>query len=134
MGFDLAFFNTDVSLPRQFWSLTYDTFTARGLPNFITNVPPPLVDPTFTNRTRSLILNLQNPLRPEQLGLMDTYSSVVSANLHLQNGVTGSIFLSKKADRDVASIGTHVGRARFRSTACRASTTSSSSRATTMGR
>ena len=40
---------------------------------------------------------------------MDTYSSVVSANLHLQNGVTGSIFLSKKADRDAASIGTNPG-------------------------
>ena len=38
---------------------------------------------------------------------MDTYSSVVSANLHLQNGVTGAIFLSKKADRDVASIGSN---------------------------
>ena len=54
-----------------------------------------------------MILSLQNPVRPTQLGLMDTYSSVVSANLHLQNGVTGSIFLSKKADRDIASIGTN---------------------------
>src|SRR6185437_13823064 len=40
-------------------------------------------------------------------GMMDTFSSVVSANLHLENGVTGSVFLSKKADRDVASIGTN---------------------------
>lgn len=107
MGFDVAFFDTDVSLPRQFWSLTYDTFTAAGVPNFIPNVPPSIVDPTFSNRTRSLILSLQNPLHPEQLGMMDTYSSVVSANLHLKNGVTGSVFLSKKADRDVASIGTN---------------------------
>lgn len=107
MGFDVAFFNTDVSLPRQFWSLTYDTFTAAGVPNFIPNVPPSLVDPTFTNRTRSLLLSLQNPVHPQQLGMMDTYSSVVSANLHLENGVTGSVFLSKKADRDVASIGTN---------------------------
>jgi hypothetical protein len=106
MGFDVAFFNTDVSLPRQFWSMTYDTFTAPGLPNFIPNVPPSSADPTFSTRTRSLILSLQNPVHPQQLGMMDTYSSVVSANLHLRNGVTGSVFLSKKADRDVASIGT----------------------------
>jgi hypothetical protein len=107
MGFDVAFFNTDVSLPRQFWSMTYDTFTAPGVPGFIANVPPSIVDPTFTNRTRSLILSLQNPVHPQQLGMMDTHSSVVSANLHLKNGVTGSVFLSKKADRDVASIGTN---------------------------
>lgn len=107
MGFDVAFFNTDVSLPRQFWSMTYDTFTAQGLPNYIPNVPPSIVDPTFSNRTRSLVLSMQNPVHPQQLGMMDTYSSVVSANLHLRNGVTGSVFLSKKADRDVASIGTN---------------------------
>jgi hypothetical protein len=107
LGWDVAFYDMDVSLPRQFWSMVYDTFTAPGLPNYIANVPPSIVDPTFSNRTRSLILTLQNPVRPEQLGLMDTYSSIVSANLHLQNGVTGSIFLSKKADRDVASIGTN---------------------------
>jgi hypothetical protein len=106
MGLHQAFYDTDVSLPRQFWSMTYDTFTAAGLPNYITNVPPPQIDPTFSNRTRSLILSLQNPLHPDQLGLMDTYNSVVSANLHLKNGITGSILLSKKADRDVASIGT----------------------------
>jgi len=107
MGFDVAFFNTDVSLPRQFWSLTYDAYTAPGVPGFIPNVPPSIVDPTFTNRTRSLILSMQNPVHPQQLGMMDTYNSVVSANLHLRNGVTGSVFLSKKADRDVASIGTN---------------------------
>jgi hypothetical protein len=107
MGFDVAYFNTDVSLPRQFWSMAYDTFTGAGLPGFIPNVPPSLVDPTFSNRTRSLLLSLQNPLHPEQIGMMDTYTSVVSANLHLKNGVTGSVFLSKKADRDVASIGTN---------------------------
>ncbi len=106
-GFDVAFFNTDVSLPRQFWSMVYDTFTAAGLPNYISNVPTPTADPAFGNRTRSLILSLRNSVRPTELGLMDTYSSVVSANLHLQNGVTGSVFLSKKADRDVASIGTN---------------------------
>ena len=106
-GQDVAFYNVDVSLPRQFWSLVYDTFTAPGLPNFIPNVPPSVVDPTFINRTRSLLLSLQNPVRPTDLGLMDTFSSIVSANLHLQNGVTGSVFLSKKADRDVASIGTN---------------------------
>ena len=106
-GWDVAFYNMDASLPRQFWSMTYDTFTAPGVPNYIPNVPPAPVDPNFTNRTRSLILSLQNPVRPTQLGLMDTYSSVVSANLHLQNGVTGAIFLSKKADRDIASIGTN---------------------------
>jgi hypothetical protein len=38
---------------------------------------------------------------------MDTYSSVVSANLHLQNGITGSIFLNKEAERNIASIGTN---------------------------
>ncbi len=106
-GWDVAFYNMDASLPRQFWSLTYDTFTAPGLPNYTPNVPPPPVDPTFFNRTRSLVLSLQNPVRPTQLGLMDTYNSVVSANLHLENGVTGSIFLSKKADRDIASIGSN---------------------------
>ena len=107
MGWEVALYNTDVSLPRQFWSLAYDTFTATGLPNYISNVAPSVVDPTFTNRTRSLILSLQNPVRPTQLGLMDTFNSVVSANLHLQNGVTGSIFLSKKADRDIAAVGSN---------------------------
>jgi hypothetical protein len=107
LGWDVAFYNIDASLPRQFWSLTYDSFTAPGLANYIPNVPPAPVDPTFSNRTRSLILSLQNPVRPQQVGLMDTYSSVVAANLHLQNGVTGSIFLSKKADRDIASIGSN---------------------------
>lgn len=107
LGQDFAFNNTDVSLPRLFWSLVYDSFTAPGLPNFISNVPPSPVDPTFSNRTRSLILSLQNPVRPTALGLMDTYSSVVSANVHLENGVTGTVFLSKKADRDVASIGSN---------------------------
>jgi len=106
-GHDVAFYDTDVSLPRQFWSFAYDTLTASGLSNFISNVPPSAADPNFTNRTRSLLLSIQNPVRPQQIGLMDTYSSVVSANLHLQNGVTGSIFLNKKADRDVASIGTN---------------------------
>ena len=106
-GWDFGFYNLDLSLPRQFWSLTYDAFTAASIPNFIPNVPPSLVDPTFTNRTRSLVLSLQNNVRPNAIGLMDTYSSVVSANLHLQNGVTGSVLLSKKADRDVASIGTN---------------------------
>src|SRR5579872_2702695 len=110
LGFDVSVFNIDISLPQQYWSLVYDTFTAAGLPNYIPNVPPSVADPTFSNRTRSLILSLQNPVQPntqfpDQLGLMDTYSSVVSANLHLSNGVTGSIFLSKKAERDVASIG-----------------------------
>ena len=37
---DVAFFNADASLPRQFWSMAYDTFTAPGLPNYIPNVPP----------------------------------------------------------------------------------------------
>ena len=106
-GWDFGFYNCDLTLPRQFWSLTYDTFTAASIPDFIPNAPPSLVDPTFTNRTRSLVLNLQNNVRPTAVGLMDTYSSVVSASLHLQNGVTGSIFLSKKADRDVASVGTN---------------------------
>ena len=131
-GWDVALYDTDVSLPRQFWSLVYDTFTGPGLPNYIANVPPSIADPAFTNRTRSLILSLQNDVRPQQLGLMDTYSSVVSANLHLQNGVTGSIFLSKKADRDVASIGTNPGGPSFPdSTGCPPSTTFSSSRAIT---
>lgn len=107
LGNDVAFYNIDASLPQQFWSLSYDAFTAPGLPNYIADVPPAPLDPTFSNRTRSLILNMQNPVRPTQLGLMDTYSSVVSANLHLENGITGSIFLSKKADRDIASIGSN---------------------------
>jgi hypothetical protein len=105
LGYDVAFYNIDASLPQQFWSLSYDAFTAPGLPNYIADVPPAPVDPTFSNRTRSLILNMQNPVRPTQLGLIDTYSSVVSANLHLENGITGAIFLSKKADRDIAWIG-----------------------------
>jgi len=102
---DQAFFNTDLSLPRQYWSLTYDVFTAAGLPNYIATAPPSLIDPNFTNRTRSLILSLQNlqdPVQPTEIGLMDTFSSVVSVNLHLQNGITGSIFLNKTADRDIA--------------------------------
>jgi hypothetical protein len=107
LGNDLAFYNIDATLPQQFWSLAYDSFTAPGLPNYIADVPPAPVDPTFSNRTRSLVLNMQNPVRPKQLGLIDTYSSVVSANLHLENGVTGAIFLSKKADRDIASIGSN---------------------------
>ncbi|KAK7883583.1 hypothetical protein LTR67_011081 [Exophiala xenobiotica] len=76
-----------------------------GLPNFISNVPPASADPNFTNRTRSLILSFENSVRPEHLGLMDTYSSVVSANIHLQNGITGYVFLSKKAERHMVSIG-----------------------------
>ena len=107
MGQDVAFYNPDVSLPRQYWNLSYDTFTGPGLPNFIPNVPPSIVDPGFSNRTRSLLLSIQNPVRPDALGLVDTFSSVVSASLHLQNGVTGSVFLSKKADRNVASIGSN---------------------------
>ena len=107
LGWEVALYDTDPSLPRQFWSMTYDSATAPGLPNFIPDIPPSVADPAFTNRTRSLVLSIENPVRPRQLGLMDTYSSVVSANLHLQNGVTGSVFLSKKADRDVVSIGTN---------------------------
>jgi hypothetical protein len=106
-GYEVAFYNTDLSLPRQYWSLTYDALTAPGLPNYIANVPPAAADPTFSNRTRSLLLNFENQLRPQQLGVMDTFSSVVSINLHLQNGVTGSVFLNKKADRDVASLGSN---------------------------
>ena len=107
LGHDQAFYNTDLSLPRQYWALTYDTFTGAGLPNYIANAPPSMIDPNFTNRTRSLILSLQNlqdPVQPVELGLMDTYSSVVSVNLRLQNGITGSIFLNKTADRDIASL------------------------------
>jgi hypothetical protein len=106
-GYEVAFYNTDLSLPRQYWSLTYDGLTAPGLPNYIANVAPAIVDPTFSNRTRSLLLNLENQVRPQAIGVMDTFSSVVSVNLHLQNGVTGSVFVNKKADRDVASIGTN---------------------------
>jgi hypothetical protein len=106
-GYDVAFYNTDLSLPRQYWSLTYDGLTAPGLPNYISNVPPAIVDPAFSNRTRSLLLNLENQVRPQAIGVMDTFSSVVAVNLHLQNGVTGSIYLNKKADRDVASIGSN---------------------------
>ena len=105
-GEDAAFFNADPSLPLQYWSFAYDSVTAPGLPNYIPNVPPSIVDPSFSNRTRSLVLSLQNPVRPKELGLIDTYSSVVCAGLHLENGVTGSVYLSKKADRDIASIGT----------------------------
>ena len=105
LGQDVAFFNVDPSLPQQYWSFSYDNLTGAGLSNFIANVAPAIADPTFSNRTRSLILSLQNPVHPTEIGLIDTYSSVVSAGLHLANGVTGSIFLSKKADRDVASIG-----------------------------
>jgi hypothetical protein len=110
LGWDVALYDTDMSLPRQYWSLSYDTLTAPGLPNFIADVPPAPADPGYLNRTRSLLLSLQNPVRPRELGLMDTYSSVVSANLTLENGVTGSLFLSKKADRNVASIGSHPGK------------------------
>jgi hypothetical protein len=106
-GYEVAFYNTDLSLPRQFWSLSYDGLTGPGLPNYIASVPPSIADPSFSNRTRSLLLNFENQVRPQALGAMDTLSSVVSINLHLQNGVTGSIFMSKKADRDVVSIGTN---------------------------
>jgi hypothetical protein len=106
-SWNVSFYDVDVSLPRQFWSMAYDSFSAPGVPNFIPNVPPSVADPSFLNRTRSLVLNLQNPVRPDGLSITDTYSSVVSANLHLQNGVTGSVFLSKKADRDIASIGSN---------------------------
>jgi hypothetical protein len=105
LGQDVAFFDVDPSLPLQYWSFTYDGLTAPGLPNYIANVAPSIADPTFSNRTRSLLLSLQNPLHPEELGIIDTYSSVVCAGLHLKNGITGSVYLSKKADRDVASIG-----------------------------
>ena len=37
---------------------------------------------------------------------MDTTNSLVSANVHLENGITGSILLSKIADREFVSIGT----------------------------
>jgi hypothetical protein len=106
-NWDIAFYNTDVSLPRQFWSMTYDSFTTPGLPNFIANVGPSPVDPTFSNRTRSLLLSIQNAVRPQQLGIIDTYNSLMSCSLHLQNGVTGSVFLQKKADRDIVSLGTN---------------------------
>ena len=113
-NWDVAFYNTDASLPRQYWNFSYDARTGPGLPNFLADTPPAPADPSYLNRTRSLLLNLQNPVRPKELGLMDTYSSVVSANLTLTNGVTGSIFLSKKADRDVASIGsTPIGSTTF---------------------
>ncbi len=101
---DLRFYNPDISLPEQFWTFTYDGLTASGVPNFVADVPTPRADPTFANRTRSLLLNFQNRLHPDELGLLDTYSSVVTANLHLANGVTGSVLVSKKADRNVASI------------------------------
>lgn len=106
-GYEVAFYNTDISLPRQYWSLTYDALTAPGLPNYIPNVPPSVADPTFSNRTRSLLLNFENQVHPQYLGVMDTFSSVVSIGLHLKNGVTGSVFLNKKADRDVASLGSN---------------------------
>ncbi|HZQ43465.1 MAG TPA: hypothetical protein VFA99_09440 [Acidobacteriaceae bacterium] len=106
-GYEVAFYNTDLSLPRQYWSLTYDGLTGPGLPNYIANVPPSVADPTFSNRTRSLLLNFENAVRPEAIGVMDTFSSVVSVNLHLENGVTGSVFVNKKADRDVASLGSN---------------------------
>ena len=106
-GYEIAFYNTDLSLPRQYWSLTYDGLTAPGLPNYIPNVPPAVADPTFGNRTRSLLLNFENQVHPQQVGVMDTFSSVVSVSLHLKNGVTGSVFLNKKADRDVASLGSN---------------------------
>ena len=109
LGWDVAMYNVDVTLPREFWTFSYDTATAPSLPNFIPNVPPAPADPSFTNRTRSVLLNLENPIQPSQIGLMDTYSSVVSANLVLDNGVTGGVFLSKKADRNVASIGSNPG-------------------------
>ena len=68
LGYEVAFYNIDASLPQQFWSFAYDAFTAPGLPNYIANVPPSPVDPTFSNRTRSLILTMQNPVRPHENG------------------------------------------------------------------
>lgn len=109
-NWDVSFYNEDLTLPRQFWSLAYDTFTVRGLPNYVSNVPPSIVDPTFNNRTRSLILSLENSVRPNQLGVMDTYNSIVSVNLHLANGVTGSVFVDKMADRDIIFLGSDKGR------------------------
>jgi hypothetical protein len=107
LGLDQSFFNIDLSLPKQYWSLTYDSLTPLGALNYVANVPPALIDPNFVNRTRSLILSLQNrqdPVQPTDLGLADTHSSVVSVNLRLQNGITGSIYLNKTADREVASL------------------------------
>ena len=37
---------------------------------------------------------------------MDTTNSLVSANIRLENGISGSVLLSKVADREFASIGT----------------------------
>ena len=136
MGFDVAFFNTDVSLPRQFWSLTYDTFTAPGLPNFIPNVPPSLVDPTFTQPHA-----LADP-EPAESGA----SRAARADGHLQLRRLGEPASAERRHR--LDLPEQEGRPRrrldrhepvgandaSRCSACRPSTTSSSSRATTTGR
>ena len=88
-GYEVAFYNTDLSLPRQYWSLTYDGLTAPGLPNYIANVPPAIADPTFSNRTRSLLLNLENPVRPQAIG----------RDGHFQLGRLGQSASAERRDR-----------------------------------
>ena len=111
--------------------MTYDTFTAPGLPNFIANVPPSLADPTFTNRTRSLILSLQNPVAPDAIGAdghlqLRRLSEFASAKRHHRIDLPQQENRSRRSlDRQQPPPGS------LRSTACPPNTTSSSSRAIT---
>lgn len=111
LQYPATIYNTDMSLPRQFWSVSYDAITPAGLPNYSSSTYPftalPPLDQTFSNRYRTLCLIAFNE-DPSAVGVMDTYSSVVSNNIHLSgSNVTGSVFLSKKADRDIASLGSN---------------------------
>jgi hypothetical protein len=67
-GQDVAFDNSDLGLPRQYWTLTRDVFTGAGFPNFLPDIPPSPVDPTFSNRTPLLLLLLQKDVQLTRLG------------------------------------------------------------------
>jgi hypothetical protein len=104
LDYDASFYDIDLNLPRQYWNLTFDTFTSLGKSRIFGKLTAG--DLSFSNRTRSLILNFQNSVCPTQLDVVDTTNSLVSANLRLKNGISGSILLNKVADREFASIGT----------------------------
>src|SRR6202035_295162 len=104
LDYDASFYDIDLNLPRQYWNLTFDTFTSLGKSRLFGKLTEG--DLSFSNRTRSLILNFQNSVCPTQLDVVDTTNSLVSANLRLKNGISGSILLNKIADREFASIGT----------------------------
>jgi hypothetical protein len=88
---DISTSNVDIRLPKDFWLLRYDS----------------ALGGSDQAGVRSLLLNandLNSNRLPTQIGVMDTYSSVVSTNIHLLNNVTGGIFMNKKAERSVIKV------------------------------